>query len=180
MADEKQAIQNPQVEPEGQKPKAFQGKPPDPIDEAVQGDGGSHPSSNAEGEAVEQVEQAQEWEGVCHNQEIGRRGEAAAARYLELQGYEILERNWKCPAGEADIIARMDEMLVFCEVKTRTSIEKGFPSEAVDSEKRAGWYVREYERVNIPVRFDVVALMVVAEDRALVKHYVNAFAAEYC
>ena len=116
-----------------------------------------------------------------HNREIGRRGEAAAVRYLERFGYDILERNWTCPAGEADIVARDGEALVFCEVKTRTSLEKGFPSEAVDEEKRAryekiaGWYLRDCEFVDIPVRFDVVALLVVAEDRALIKHYVNAF-----
>lgn len=120
------------------------------------------------------------------NRELGRRGEAAAARYLEQFGYEVLELNWECPVGEADIIARDSEALVFVEVKTRTSIEKGFPSEAVDAEKRsryekiALWYLRDYEYVDIPVRFDIVALVVVAEDRALIKHYVNAFSAGYC
>lgn len=116
-----------------------------------------------------------------HNKEIGRRGESAAVRYLEKSGYEVLDRNWVCPAGEVDIVARDQNTLVFCEVKTRTSLEKGFPSEAVDQAKRAryekiaGWYLRDFEFVDIPVRFDVVALLVVAEDRALIKHYCNAF-----
>lgn len=120
------------------------------------------------------------------NREMGRRGERAAARYLERFGYEILELNWECPAGEADIVARDCDTLVFCEVKTRSGIEKGFPSEAVDAGKRsryeriAGWYLRDYDFVDIPVRFDVIALMVVREDRAFVKHYVNAFAEGYC
>ena len=120
------------------------------------------------------------------NKELGRRGEAAAIRYLESFGYEILEHNWSCPAGEADIIARDYDTLVFCEVKTRTSIDKGFPSEAVDAEKRsryekiAGWYLTDYEFLDIPVRFDVIALMVVSEDRALIKHYVNAFSEGHC
>ena len=119
------------------------------------------------------------------NRELGRRGEAAAARYLKLIGYEILERNWLCPAGEADIIAREDETLVFVEVKTRTSLKKGFPSEAVDEAKRsryeriAAWYLRESDLVDIPVRFDVVDLLVVSEDRAMIKHYVNAFGVVY-
>lgn len=116
-----------------------------------------------------------------HNQDIGKRGENAAARYLERFGYEIIDRNWKCPAGEVDIVARDYDTLVFCEVKTRTNIEKGFPSEAVTDEKRAryekiaGWYLRDTEIVDVPVRFDVIALLVVAEDRALIKHYCNAF-----
>ena len=118
---------------------------------------------------------------TSHNQEIGRRGENAAARYLEMFGYDILERNWRCPAGEVDIIARDADAVVFVEVKTRTNLMKGLPSEAVDEEKRsryekiAGWYLRDYEFVDVPVRFDVVALLVVAEDRALVRHYRNAF-----
>ena len=122
----------------------------------------------------------------CYNKKLGRRGENAAARYLEHIGYEIIDRNWTCPAGEVDIVARDMDYLVFCEVKTRTSLRRGFPSEAVDAEKRsryekiAGWYLRESEYVNVPVRFDIIALMVVAEDRALIKHYVNAFADGYC
>ena len=121
-----------------------------------------------------------------HNKEIGRKGEAAAARYLQYVGYEIVDRNWSCPAGEVDIVARDGDVLVFCEVKTRTNINKGFPSEAVDAEKRAkyekiaAWYVRDYMFTDIPVRFDVIALLVVGEDRALMKHYVNAFAQGCC
>lgn len=115
------------------------------------------------------------------NKTLGRRGEAAAARYLEFVGYEILERNWVCPAGEADIIARQGETLVFVEVKTRTGIQKGFPAEAVTPGKRAryekiaAWYLCNYGEVNIPIRFDVIALLVLKDDRAMVKHYVNAF-----
>ncbi len=115
------------------------------------------------------------------NKELGARGESAAARYLRLCGYEILERNWECPAGEADIIARDGDTLVFVEVKTRTSFKKGFPSEAVGPKKRARyekiaiWYLREYDEVDIHVRFDVIAIVVIAEDRGLIKHYVDAF-----
>lgn len=64
---------------------------------------------------------------------LGKRGELAAARFLERKGYEILETNWTCVAGEADIIALEDDSLCFVEVKTRSNAEKGFPSEAVDA-----------------------------------------------
>ena len=120
-------------------------------------------------------------EGRLHGLAIFQRGMAAAGRYLERFGYEILERDWECPAGSADIIARDREALVFCEVKTYTDMMTGFPSEAPDGEKRArdekvaAWYLQEYEEVDIPVRFDVVALLVVSEDRALIRHYVNAY-----
>ena len=116
-----------------------------------------------------------------HNRNVGKRGEAAAVRYLELRGYDVIDRNWTCPAGEVDIVARDGDWLVFVEVKTRTSLEKGFPSEAVDEEKRsryemiAAWYLKDNAYYDIPVRFDIVALLVAADDRALVKHYVDAF-----
>lgn len=120
-----------------------------------------------------------------HNKQIGRRGEDAAARFLEMMGCEILERNWTCPAGEADIVMRDENALVFVEVKTRTSLKKGFPSEAVTAKKRAryekiaSWYLCEYNYVNIPVRFDVVALMVIGDDRAFVRYYKGAFGANW-
>ena len=116
-----------------------------------------------------------------HNKRIGKKGEDAAARYLELRGYDIVTRNWTCPAGEADIVAFDGDTLVFVEVKTRTSLDKGFPSESVTAEKRARyekiacWYLRDSEYVDIPVRFDIIALMVVAPDRAVVRHYRDAF-----
>ncbi len=114
--------------------------------------------------------------------EIGRRGEQAAARYLQRMGYEVIERNWECPAGEADIVALDEGTLVFCEVKTRTSLDHGLPVEAVDAQKRsryekiAGWYLRDHDYTDMCVRFDIVALLVVNGERALVRHYVNAFA----
>ena len=119
-----------------------------------------------------------------HNRALGMRGEQAAARYLSRVGYEILERNWRCPAGEADIIARDDDALVFIEVKTRTDIHKGFPAEAVDAEKRAryekiaAWYLRCCDMCDVAVRFDVIALLVLTSDRAFMKHYVNAYGVE--
>lgn len=119
--------------------------------------------------------------GCCHNKEIGAQGERAAARFLEHLGYEILERNWTCPAGEADLIALDGSTVVFIEVKTRTSLRMGLPAEAITSEKRnryeriAGWFLRDYERVDVFVRFDVIAILAIGNERALVRHYINAF-----
>ena len=125
------------------------------------------------------VEDEEAWR--YHNKEIGRRGESAAARYLEMMEFEILDRNWECPAGEADIVALDGDCLVFCEVKTRTNLNKGLPCEAVGKKKRqryeliAAWYLRSHDIVEIPVRFDVVDLLVASEDRALVRHIRDAF-----
>ena len=115
------------------------------------------------------------------NKKLGRKGEEAAARYLVRRGYDILERNWTCWAGEADIIALDDETLVFVEVKTRSDCRKGFPAEAITQEKRERYeriamaYLAEFDDCDRPVRFDVVALVVLSEEKALVRHHINAF-----
>ena len=114
------------------------------------------------------------------------RSKAAAARYLERFGYEVLDEDWACPAGEIDIVARDGDALVFIQVQSRTSFDRGFPTCSVTPEKRsclekiAMWYLRDYEFVDIPVRFDEVSIMVIAEDRALIRHYVNAFGEGCC
>ena len=115
------------------------------------------------------------------NRELGRKGEEAAARFLYRRGYEILERNWSCYAGEADIIAEDNGTLVFVEVKTRKDCQKGFPSEAVSKSKRDKYekialaFLEKTKAVDMPVRFDVVALVVVGRNRALIRHHINAF-----
>lgn len=119
-----------------------------------------------------------------HNVALGRKGEDAAARYLELRGYEILERNWQCPFGEADIIAMDGSTLVFVEVKTRSGIEYGFPEEAVTKEKRRRYekisacYLKESDYVDIAFRFDVIGLLVLDGSRASLKHHINAYGAD--
>ena len=130
-------------------------------------------------------ERAQDREKTAgeRNAELGRRGEDAAARFLDRRGYEIVERNWTCAAGEADIIARDGEALVFVEVKTRSNTEKGLPSEAVDAGKRrryeriAALFLVDYDVVDVPVRFDVVSIAVVPPARAFIRHHIGAFSA---
>lgn len=122
-------------------------------------------------------------EESSHNIELGRMGEDAAARFLERRGYDIVERNWKCAAGEADIIARDGDAVVFVEVKTRSNIEKGMPSEAVDAAKRdryeriAALFLRDYDVVDVPVRFDIMSILTLDSERALIRHHLDAFSA---
>lgn len=113
--------------------------------------------------------------------DLGRKGEEAAAKYLAYRGYDILERNWSCFAGEADIIARDGQWLVFVEVKTRRNTDRGFPSEAVDRRKRQRYekialaYAQQFDATDVPVRFDVVSIVVIAKDKAMIRHQLNAF-----
>ena len=94
----------------------------------------------------------------------GKKGESLAADYLKKNGYEILEKNFRCPLGEIDMIARDNEGLVFLEVKTRRSDDLGYPEEAVDRKKQtkisrlAAYYLQTKNLTNTQARFDVVAI----------------------
>lgn len=117
-------------------------------------------------------------------QELGRKGEEAAVRYLKSRGYAIVKRNWFCRFGEADIIARDPEgTLCFIEVKTRQSVEAGLPEEAITRSKQS-----RYERIalcymmvtddwddNDSVRFDAIAICVTAPHRAVLRHHKGCF-----
>ncbi len=68
---------------------------------------------------------------------VGAFGEDVAARHLVDRGLIVLDRNWRCAAGEIDLVARDDDVLVMCEVKTRRGDGFGAPAEAVDRRKAA-------------------------------------------
>lgn len=95
----------------------------------------------------------------------GQEGEELAARYLEEQGYKILERNYRCALGEIDIIACDNEDLVFIEVKTRTSRAFGYPQESITRSKQfrlkkiALKYLAEKRPLYRNYRFDVVSIL---------------------
>jgi putative endonuclease len=69
--------------------------------------------------------------------DLGRLGEQLAADYLGECGLRILDRNWRCPDGEIDIVAVERRALVVCEVKARSGSRYGTPLEAVSARKRA-------------------------------------------
>ena len=102
--------------------------------------------------------------------------ERAAGYYLEQLGYEILEYNYRCRAGEIDLIAKDGEYLVFCEVKYRSDGRKGSPLEAVDARKQrtifrcAAHYLTGRGNTDVPCRFDVIGI-----DGTAVTHVKNAF-----
>lgn len=69
--------------------------------------------------------------------DLGRAGEQRAAAHLEASGYRIIDRNWRCPHGEIDLVAHSAGVLAVVEVKTRTSEAFGHPFEAIDRRKAA-------------------------------------------
>lgn len=92
-------------------------------------------------------------------------GEDIAAKYLQKQGYKILQRNYFCHFGEIDIVAQDGAYIVFVEVKARTSYAFGAPREAVDWRKQqtivqcAKLWLTANGKYGAPVRFDVVEVM---------------------
>ena len=117
---------------------------------------------------------------------IGRYGESVAARHLADAGLTIIERNWRCTAGELDLIAVDGDVLVFCEVKTRSSDAFGDPAEAVNSRKAtrirglAIRWLREQRSNEVAtfwpeMRFDVVSVRRQRQGAATVVHLRGAF-----
>lgn len=68
--------------------------------------------------------------------ELGRAGEDAAAAEYRRSGYRVLARNWRCPAGEIDLVLTRADVVVFCEVKSRRGDSFGGPYDAVTWRKQ--------------------------------------------
>ena len=100
------------------------------------------------------------------NLELGKRGETAAEAFLKKKGYRILEKNFRTPSGEIDIIAEHKKILVFVEVKTRAGVEFGHPLTAVTPAKQkqlgrmAELYLARHKITGRDCRFDVVSVIV--------------------
>ena len=99
------------------------------------------------------------------NLTLGQRGEMAAWKYLTDRGYKIIEKNYRTPFGEVDIIAEKSGRLKFIEVKTRSSKDFGLPQEAVGPAKQkklvqlAAYYLKKQKKENIPASFEVLAVL---------------------
>jgi len=95
---------------------------------------------------------------------LGRRGEALAAGKLEALGYTIVARNYRCPHGELDLIARHGETWVFVEVRTRRGDGFGSPEASITPRKRAHLiasaqhYLQAHDLPDVPWRIDLVAV----------------------
>jgi len=107
---------------------------------------------------------------------VGAYGERVAERFLVQAGMVVLERNWRCPLGEIDIVARDGDCLVVCEVKTRTSAAFGHPLEALTRRKATrlrrlafAWVQARGVRP-AQIRVDLVAVLRSAEGAATVEH----------
>ena len=117
---------------------------------------------------------------MSDNKIIGAYGEQLACAYLERQGYEIIRRNYKASYKELDIVARKEDMLIFAEVKTRTSNWYGGGEEAVTYQKQQamkkgiGSFLYRERVWHRDVRADVITITIDKRRKtAKIKHYEN-------
>lgn len=109
------------------------------------------------------------------NKILGAFGESLACGYLSECSYRVLERNFSCKAGEVDIIAVQGDVVVFIEVKTRSSEKYGLPSEAVSRTKQrkiiktALYYLQSNRLLDYMCRFDVIEILIDEENN----HHIN-------
>ena len=95
---------------------------------------------------------------------LGKRGEQYAAQYLTDRSYAIRTRNWRCPAGEIDLVTEKEGKLIFVEVRTRRGDRLGTPEESITLAKRAKLiaaaqtYLAELNQTDRDWRIDVVAI----------------------
>jgi len=118
---------------------------------------------------------------VGARQAVGAYGEQVAVRHLEDAGYAVLARNWRSRAGELDVVATRDGVLVFVEVKTRRTFTYGPPALAVTPAKaaRIRAVAQEWLAASrlgpVPQRFDVVSVFRPVAGPAVVEHVQGAF-----
>ncbi len=115
--------------------------------------------------------------------EKGNVGQALAVREMQKHGYVILEQNYRSGHGEIDIIAQKEDVIVFTEVKRRTSDSHGIPAEAVDQKKRtrilhtAQAYLALREWYDCPCRFDIAEILE-QDGQTYFRYTENAFGEE--
>lgn len=112
---------------------------------------------------------------------VGQQGEISAVAALRGRGYDVLERNFRTPVGEIDVIAREGGVLCFIEVKWRRTADRGHPAAAVTPEKQrrlaraAEWYLSRREGPAPVCRFDVVAILAPPDEEPRVEIIPDAF-----
>lgn len=97
--------------------------------------------------------------------ELGKWGEGIALDYLLEKGFRLLNKNYRTPDGEIDLVMKKDDELVFVEVKTRKNTEFSLPEESISEEKldhleaSAGWFLEKYPEYEKNWRLDVITVI---------------------
>ncbi|MEL6123726.1 MAG: YraN family protein [Bacteroidota bacterium] len=117
---------------------------------------------------------------MAEHNDLGAWGEALAVDYLSQKGHQILETSWRYSKGEIDIISMEGDVMVFTEVKTRTSAHFGKPEEFVDDKKmlilsRTATAYMNQQNYEWEVRFDVVSIVKLPHRDPIISHFTDAF-----
>jgi putative endonuclease len=118
---------------------------------------------------------------VFFKKRLGAEGEETAADYLTRRGVRLLARNFKCPAGEIDLIGLDGSAIVFFEVKTRRSDAAADPENNIGPSKRqrmlrtARWWLTKHHQPQAPYRFDAISVVLPDAGAPRVRHIVDAF-----
>ncbi len=104
---------------------------------------------------------------MSHNQQLGKTGEDIAAKFFEEKGYIVAYRNWRCKAGEIDLIVRKGDEWRFAEVKMRSNTKFGYPEEALTEYKTENFYTaitdflsKNKQISELNVHADILAIIV--------------------
>lgn len=114
-----------------------------------------------------------------HN-DLGKKGEQLAHHFLETKGHALLETNYRHGHKEIDVISLDGDILVFTEIKSRSSYDFGFPEEAVSLRKQnllklaAEYYCLQHPEY-IKIRFDVISILVHKDRPPEILHFEDAF-----
>jgi putative endonuclease len=116
----------------------------------------------------------------ARRQSLGHIGESIAAAFLEKKGYLILERNWRSPYGEIDLIAKENDVVAFVEVKTRASSSLGPPEISITQRKvehmrsAAEYFIQQHPELINDWRIDAVTIQIQSDDYPpLIDHFEN-------
>ena len=116
---------------------------------------------------------------------LGRTGEKRAEKFLKRNGYRIVTRNYRCPAGEIDLVALDGRTVVFAEVKTRADRQHADPQDAVNSAKQyrliktAMHFIAKTGSQGRSYRFDILAITSSDAKKMDIEHFKDAFAPAY-
>jgi putative endonuclease len=117
---------------------------------------------------------------MARHNDLGRNGENIARQYLEAAGFEILDENWTHGKAEIDLIAYKDKLMVFVEVKTRSSVAFGQPEEFVQKAKQKQLEIASLAYIELmnhqnEIRFDIIAITFTKDNHYTLNHIEDAF-----
>lgn len=113
-----------------------------------------------------------------NRREYGKRWEEVALKYLQKQGYKILSQNFQIRGGEIDIVAQNGQYLVFIEVRYRSDVFYGTPSETVNKKKKLALkkaikvYIHQNYLYDLQPRVDFIGIEPKGEGYQL-KHFID-------